>query len=73
MPCLAEDPLWNLSNEELRRRAWRALQQVNPIEEGEVLRFSVRKLPFAYPVLEAADKSGGGVPSPMPPGSTPVG
>ena len=53
MPCFPEDPLWSLPDDELRRRAWRALQRVQPIEEGEVLSFAVLRLPFAYPVLEA--------------------
>ena len=52
MPCFAEDPLWSLPDGEVLRRAWRALQRVKPLGEGEVLRFTVLKLPFAYPVLE---------------------
>ncbi len=53
MPCFADDPLWSLPDGEVLRRAWRALQRVKPLGEGEVLRFTVLKLPFAYPVLEA--------------------
>ena len=52
-PCFPEDRVWNLPEEELRRGAWQALRRVKPLGEGEVLRFSARKLPFAYPVLEA--------------------
>lgn len=52
LPCFAEDAVWSMPAEELRRSVWEALQQVRPIEEEEVVCFGAFRLPFAYPVLE---------------------
>ena len=52
LPCFAEDAVWSMPAEELRRSVWEALQRTGPIAEQEVVCFGTYRLPFAYPVLE---------------------
>ena len=51
-PCFESDQLWSMDRETIRELVWRALQNVQDIDEEEIVCFETFKLPFAYPVLE---------------------
>ena len=51
-PCFDSDRLWSMDRETIRELVWRALQNVQDIDEEEIVCFETFKLPFAYPVLE---------------------
>jgi protoporphyrinogen oxidase len=52
IPCQSGDSLWGLTDEELIRRVRSRLIEINLIKNDEVLDAAVRRMPYAYPVLE---------------------
>lgn len=53
IPCSQEDAVWKTSDEEHIARVVPKLVQAGLIKEGEIIDSVVRKIPYAYPVLEA--------------------
>ena len=52
IPCFKEDSTWDMTDSELHTMAWDALSHVKPIEQHEIVKSQIYRLPFAYPVLE---------------------
>jgi protoporphyrinogen oxidase len=52
IPCSQNDEFWNMKNDELIQSVYSSLIQIGWIKQDEIIGASVKKLNYAYPMLE---------------------